>query len=58
LPDVSDGPLAHIPTDADQMRIAAAAERAIADGLHADSDADRRPKSARPMLLIKSDPAA
>ena len=58
LPDVSDGPLAHIPTDADQERVAAAAERALVDGLLVESDADRKPKSGRPMVLVKSDPAA
>ena len=58
LPDVSDGPLAHTPTNADQERIAAAAERAVVDGLHVESDADRKPKSGRPMVLVKSDPAA
>ena len=58
LPDVSDGPLAHIPTDADLERVAAAAERALVDGLLVESDADRKPKSGRPMVLVKSDPAA
>ena len=33
LPDVDDGPLVHTPTNADRVRIAAAAERAVADGL-------------------------
>jgi hypothetical protein len=56
LPNVSDGPLA--PANADQVRVAAIAERAIADGLHVESDADRNLKSVRPMLLVKSDPAA
>ena len=50
------GPLA--PANADQVRVAAAAERAVADGLNVDSDADRKLKSVRPMLLVKSDPAA
>ena len=40
------------------MRVAAAAERAVADGLYVESDADRKLKSVRPMLLVKSDPAA
>jgi len=56
LPNVSDGPLA--PANADQVRVAAAAERAVADGLYVESDADRKLKSVRPMLLVKSDPAA
>ena len=58
LPDVSDGPLAHTPTNADQKIIETVAERAVADGLHVESDADRKPKSGRPMALVKSDPAA
>ena len=48
LPDVNDGPLLHDPTNADQAKIAAAAERAFADGLHIESDADRKPKLGRP----------
>lgn len=55
LPHVSDGPLAHTPTDADQVR---AGERAVVDGLHVESEEDRKPKSGRPMLLVKSQPAA
>jgi hypothetical protein len=58
LPDVSDGPPAQTPTDADQERVAAAAERALTDGLHDESDADRKPKLGRLMALVKSDPAA
>ena len=46
LPDVSDGPLPHTPTDADLERVAAAAERALTDGLLAESDADRKPRWA------------
>jgi hypothetical protein len=56
LPNVSDPPLA--PANADQVRIAAVAERAVADGLFVESEADRKLKSVRPMLLVKSDPAA
>jgi hypothetical protein len=55
LPDVDDGPLA--PTNADEMRIAAAAERAVADGLHVENDADRKLQPGRLMTLIKSDSA-
>jgi hypothetical protein len=58
LPHVSDGVLAHTPTNADQMIIEIVAERAVADGLHVESDGDRRPKSGRPMVLVKADPAA
>jgi hypothetical protein len=55
LPNVSDGPLS--PADADQERVAAAAERAFADSLDLESE-DRKPKSGRPMVLVKSDTAA
>jgi hypothetical protein len=58
LPDVRDGPLARTPTDPDQTRIAAAAERALADGLPVEGEEDRKPKSGRPKVLIQSDPAA
>ena len=58
LPDVDDGPLAHTPTDADRARIAAAAERAVADGLQVESDEDRKPQPVRQIALVKSGPAA
>lgn len=58
LPDVSDGPLSQAPTNADQVKIAAAAERAVAESLHVESDGDGKPKFGRPMVLVKSDPAA
>jgi hypothetical protein len=58
LPDVSDEPLPQAPTNADQAKIAATAERAIAESLHVESDVDGKPKFGRPMVLVKSDPAA
>jgi hypothetical protein len=58
LPDVSDEPLPQAPTNADQAKIAATAERAIAESLHVESDGDGKPKFGRPMVLVKSDPAA
>ncbi len=58
LPDVDDGPLARTPTNADAVRIAAAAERAVTDVLHVESEGDRKPQSGRPMTLVKSGPAA
>ena len=58
LRDVDDEPLADTPTNADRVRILAAAERALADGLHVESDGDRKPQSVRPMTLVKSEPAA
>jgi len=58
LPDVYDGLLAHTPTNADVARVTAAAERAVADGLHVESDGDRKPQSSRTMTLVKSGSAA
>jgi hypothetical protein len=61
LPHVNDGPLAHDPTNvdnADQVKIAGAAERAVADGLNVESDGDRKPQSGRLITLVKSGPAA
>jgi hypothetical protein len=58
LPNVDDGPLADTPTNADRVRIVAAAERAVADGLQVESDGDRKPLPVRPMTLVKSEPAA
>ena len=58
LPDVDDGSLAHTPTNADRETIVTAAERAVADGLHVESDGDRKPQSVRQMTLVKSGPAA
>jgi hypothetical protein len=54
LPNVNDGPLAQTPTNADQMIVEIVAERAVADGLHVESDGDRKPKSGRPRLLDRT----
>ena len=43
LPNVNDGPLVHDPTNADQVKIAAAAERAVA----AAADRQSRPVACR-----------
>jgi hypothetical protein len=48
--------LTQTPADADQERVAAAAERAFADGPDVEVDRDR--KTGRPMVLVKSSPAA
>jgi hypothetical protein len=58
LPDVDDGPLVHTPTNSDQLRIEAAAERAVAEGLHVEQDGNRKPWPSRQMTLVKSEPAA
>ncbi len=58
LPEVDDGPLAHTQTNADLVRIAAVAERAVADGLHVENDEDRKPQPGRSITLVKSEPAA
>jgi len=55
LPRVDDGPLALPPTNAaDAVRVAAAAERAVADGLRLESEGDRKPQSGRTITLIRS----
>jgi hypothetical protein len=48
--------LTQTPADADQERVAAAAERALADSL--ELEVDRDSKTGRPMVLVKSNPAA
>ena len=54
LPHVSDGPLAHTANDADQDKVAAAADRAFADCL--ESGGDR--KARRAIALVQAEPAA
>ena len=56
LSDVDIGPLARTPTNADKVRVATAAEQAVADGLHVESDGDRRPPPARSIAPVKSAP--
>src|SRR5271166_1516501 len=46
-PDVDDGSLAHSSTNADRETIVTAAERAVAEGLHVESDGDRKPQLVR-----------
>jgi hypothetical protein len=58
LTDVENRPLAQTLTHSDAGRIAASAERAVADSLHVESDRDRKPEPARSMTLVKSGPAA
>jgi hypothetical protein len=58
LPNVNDGPLAHAPPFADQAKIAAAAERAVADGPRVENDETHKPRSGRAIALVRSEPAA
>ena len=58
LPNVNDGPLAQAPPNADQVKIAAAAERAVADGLGVESNEAQKPRSGRAIALVRSEPAA
>jgi hypothetical protein len=44
------------PTNADDERVAAAAERALTGSLEVEVDRDR--KTGRPMVLVKTNPAA
>ena len=58
LPNVNDGPLALTPSNVDQVKIAAAAERAVADELRVENDEAHRPRSGRAIALVRSEPAA
>jgi hypothetical protein len=66
LPNVIDGPLADTPPNADQVKIAAAAEQAVATaaarpvaaGLRVENDEVQRPRSGPSIALVRSEPAA
>ena len=63
LTDVENRPLAQTLTHSDAGRIAASAERAVADSLHVESlhvesARDPKPQPARSMSLVKSEPTA
>jgi hypothetical protein len=58
LTDVENRLLAQTLTHSDAGRIAASAERAVADSLHVESARDPKPQPARSMSLVKSEPAA
>ena len=66
LPNVNEGPLAHAPPNADQVKIAAAAERAVAAAadravaasLRVENDEAHKPRSGRGIALVRSEPAA
>src|ERR1700727_1152872 len=57
LTDVDNGPATQTPSHSD-AGIDASAERAVADSLRVERDRDRKPQPARPMTLVKSEPAA
>jgi hypothetical protein len=52
LPNVNDGPLALTPSNVDQVKIEAAAERAVADELRVENDEAHRPRSGRAVALV------
>jgi hypothetical protein len=56
LTDVDNGSLPRTPINADKVRIATAAEQAVADGLQVESDGDRKPQLTRSIALVKSGP--
>jgi hypothetical protein len=58
LPNVSDGPLAHTLLNADQVKIAAAAELAVAAGLRVENDEAYKSQSRPAITLVRSEPAA
>jgi hypothetical protein len=55
LPGVDDIPLTLTPTNADVLRMAAAAEQAVADGLHVDSESNHKPPKAARLPRINRD---
>jgi hypothetical protein len=56
LPSVDDARLPQAPINADPTTVAVVAERAVANGLKVESDADRKQPPARSIALVKSDP--
>ena len=54
LSDDDNGAVARTPTNADKLRIATAAEQAVADGLQVESEGDRKPPPVRSIALVKS----
>jgi hypothetical protein len=57
LPDVDDKPLKHTLTNADVLRIAAAAEQAVADSLYVESETNHKPQPAARLPRINGDRA-
>jgi hypothetical protein len=58
LENADQGPAGSASTNVDRVKIAVAAERAVADGLNVENDGDRKLQSGRTMTLVKSGPAA
>jgi hypothetical protein len=52
---VDDIPLTLTPTNADVLRMAAAAEQAVADALHVDSESNHKPREAARLPRINRD---
>jgi len=57
LLDVDDKPLKHTLTNTDVLRIAAAAEQAVADGLNVESDSNHKPQPAARLPRINGERA-
>jgi hypothetical protein len=55
LLDVDRKPLSHTPTNADVLRIAAAAEQAVADGVDVESESNHKPQLAARLPRIYRD---
>jgi hypothetical protein len=55
LSDVDNGLVARTPTNVDKVRIATAAEQAVADSLQVESEGTRKPPPARSIALVKSE---
>ena len=55
LPGIDDVPLTLTPTNADVLRMAAASEQAVADGLHVDSESNHKPRQAARLPRINRD---
>jgi hypothetical protein len=57
LPNVNDGPLADN-SPGHQVKLGAAEEQAVADGLLVENDEAQKPRSGRAIALVRSEPAA
>jgi hypothetical protein len=57
LPNFNDGLLALTPSNVDQVKIAIAVERAVADELSVENDEAHQRRSGRAIALVRSEPA-